>query len=122
LKSSGVALILDFKDGTPAQEHFDGLVSEFNPTGHPALFLSTSRATNLAKFAGCAHFDVRSVAFGWRFVNADDLGAYFVKHHGLRCSPDVAQKRALATFGRTKERDGGIELTFDYVELKMWKS
>jgi SAM-dependent methyltransferase len=121
LRPGGLGLILDFTDGTPAQRHFDGLVHEYNPTGHAALFLSHSRAINLARFAGCDDVQVYDRTFRWRFPNAADMGTFFVQHHGLRCTPDRAREHIFNTFKPRILSDRSIELEFDYTELLMRK-
>lgn len=119
LRPGGRAVVMDFADASPAQEHFDGLVHDHNPGGHCGLFLSPSRATNLARLVGC-RATVEAVRFWWRFPSLIEAGRCFVQLHGLRCPAEVAAARAGATFAAPAA--GPIALAIDYVVLVLHRA
>jgi ubiquinone/menaquinone biosynthesis C-methylase UbiE len=123
LKPSGKAILMDFEDNTPVQVHFDTLVHENNPTGqHLALFLSVSRARNLAHYAGCKNPKIEQLEFAWGFKSADALGHFFCTHHGLKCSEATARDIALETFNPEIRRDGSLEILVNYISLILEKA
>lgn len=121
LKPGGKMIFLDFEDCSPVQKHFDTLVHRHNPDGHLALFLSESRAYNLAHYAGCDNPDVRRTVFTWKFDNADQMGTFFRMHHGLKCSDETARDMALENFAPETAADGSVSIQVHYVALILQK-
>lgn len=121
LKPSGIAVLMDFADGTPAQKHFDTLVHENNLTGHMALFMSESRARNLACYVGCHSYSVEMATFGWHFKDVDSMGRFFQLHHGLRLSAADTRDRILSNFRPQIRLDESLDILMDYVLLVLTK-
>lgn len=122
LASGGFAIVADFADQSDAQRHFDGLVHQYNPTGHSGLFLTRSRAVNLVRYAEIRDFQVAEMRFPWTFRDAEAVGQFFSMHHGLSIGPEETRKIVLENFRPMVEEDGRITLWMDYVILQMGQS
>jgi ubiquinone/menaquinone biosynthesis C-methylase UbiE len=121
LKPSGRAVIMDFKDDSPVQRHFDRTIHKYTSTGHKALFLSLSHAENLARYAGFDSFSCEHIKSAWQFDNAESVGEFMRIHHGLSIDDDKACDLALDIFQPRANKDMKIDLIIDYVVLVLEK-
>lgn len=123
LRPGGMLGILDFADNSSAQDHFDILVDKHNPSGHHALFLSPSRAANLARYVSASEYEILSPEFTWDFSSVDEAAAFFILHHGLKCSREVARDCLQSIFKNSLsiETRREVRLPFRYISLLIRK-
>lgn len=114
LKRNGVACFGDFTDDSAMQRYFDEKVHSMSATGHIGLFASTSRFTNLARFAGFTQAKIERVKTPFCFKDEIAVGDFFQQVHGLHQDPRDTW-RDIQSYFDVMELPQGLMVLIDYV-------